>query len=105
MLEAQITEVKGKNKYRQQNLICFHLQGCSSVLKRPPTLPTSNETHCNDKRFGNLPPSFRCLAFFLGSITARRLALVTVDFPGIPVKAKKRKYLERSVKAIMHQSK
>ena len=58
----------------------FHLQGCSCVLKRPPTLPTSKDSHCNDKRFGNLPPSFRSLAFFLGSITVKSVALnVRVD--------------------------
>ena len=51
--------VKEKHKYRPKNLICFHLQGCSCVLKRPPTLRTSKDTHCGDKRFGNLPPSFR----------------------------------------------
>ena len=38
--------------------IRFHLQGCSCVLKRPPTLPTGKDTHNNDKRFGNLLPSF-----------------------------------------------
>ena len=67
--------VKEKHKYRPKNLIRFHLQGCCSVLKRPPTLPTSKDSHCNDKRFGNLPPSFRSLAFFLGSITVKSLAL------------------------------
>ena len=69
--------VKEKHKYQPQNVIRFHLQGCSCVLKRPPTLPTSKESHCNDKRFGNLPPSFRSIAFlfFLGSITVKSLAL------------------------------
>ena len=64
-----------KHKYRPQNVIRFHLQGCICVLKRPPTLTTSKDTHCNDKRFGNLPPSFRSLAFFLRSITVKSLAL------------------------------
>ena len=64
---------------RPQNLIRFHQQGCSCVLKRRPTLLTSKDTYSNDKRFGNLPPFFRSLAFFLGSITGRRLALVSVD--------------------------
>ena len=67
--------VKEKHKYRPQNVIRFHLQGCICVLKRPPTLPTSKDTHSNDKRFGNLPPSFRSLAFFLRSITVKSLAL------------------------------
>ena len=67
--------VKEKHKYRPQNVIRFHLQGCSYVLKRPPTLPTSKDTHSNDKRFGNLPPSFRSLAFFLRSITVKSLFL------------------------------
>ena len=53
-----------KHKYRPQNLIRFHLQGRSCVLKRPPTLPTSTGTHCNDKRSGNLPPSFRAFCTF-----------------------------------------
>ena len=64
-LESRIMQVKEKHKYQPQNVIRFHLQGCSCVLKRPPTLPTSKDSHCNDKRFGNLPPSFRSLAFFL----------------------------------------
>ena len=68
--------VKRKNKYRAQNVIRFHLQGCSCVLKRPPTQPTRKDAHCNDKRFGNLPPSFTSLPFFLGSTTVRSLALV-----------------------------
>ena len=67
--------VKEKHKYRPQNVIRFHLQGCSCVLKRPPPLPTNKDTHCNDKRFGNLPPSFRSLAFFLRSIIVKSLAL------------------------------
>ena len=67
---------KRKNKYRAQNVIRFHLQGCSCVLKRPPTQPTRKDAHCNDKRFGNLPPSFTSLPFFLGSTTVRSLALV-----------------------------
>ena len=67
--------MKEKHKYRPKNLIRFHLQGCSCVLKRPLTLPTSKDTHCNDKRFGNLPPSFRSLSFFLRSITVKSLAL------------------------------
>ena len=46
--------VKEKHKYRPQNVIRFHLLGCICVLKRPPTLTTSKDTHCNDKRFGNL---------------------------------------------------
>ena len=66
--ESRIMQVKEKHKYRPQNVIRFHLQGCCCVLKRPPTLPTSKDSHCNDKRFGNLPPSFRSLAFFFGSI-------------------------------------
>ena len=57
--------VKEKHKYRPQNVIRFHLQGCRCVLKRPPTLSTSKDTQCNDKRFGNLPPSFRSLAMIL----------------------------------------
>ena len=73
--ESRIMQVKEKHKYRPRNVIRSHLQGCCCVLKRPPTLPTSKDTHCNDKRFGNLPPSFRSLAFFLGSITAKSLAL------------------------------
>ena len=71
----RIMQVEEKHKYRPENLIRFHLQGCSCVLKCPPTLPTSKDTHCNDKRFGNLPPSFRSLAFFLGSVTVKSLAL------------------------------
>ena len=67
--------VKEKHKYRPQNVIRFHLQGCSCVLERPPILPTSKDTHSNDKRFGNLPPSFRSLAFFLRSITVKSVAL------------------------------
>ena len=68
--------LKEKHKYRPQNFkFRFHLQGCSYVLKCPPTLPTNKDTHCNDKRFGNLPPSFRSLAFFLGLITMKSLAL------------------------------
>ena len=51
--------VKEKHKYRPKNLIHFHLQGCSCVLKRSLTLPMSKDTHCNDKRVGNLPPSVR----------------------------------------------
>ena len=43
-LEARIMQAKEKHKCRPQTLIRFHLQGCSSVLKPPPTLPTSN-TH------------------------------------------------------------
>ena len=74
-LESRIMQVKEKHKYRPQNVIRFHLQGCSCVLKRPPTLPTSEDTHSNDKHFGNLPPSFRSLAFFLRSITVKSLAL------------------------------
>lgn len=50
---------KRTHKYRPQNFIRFHLQGCSCVLKHPPTLPTSKDTLCNDKRFGNQLPSFR----------------------------------------------
>ena len=67
--------MKEKQKYRPQNVIRFHLLGRCCVLKRPTTLPTSKDTHCNDKRFGNLPPSFRSLAFFLRSITVKSLAL------------------------------
>ena len=73
--EEACWNVKEKHKYRPKNLIRFHLQGCSCVLKRPLTLPTSKDTHCNDKRFGNLPPSFRSLSFFLRSITVKSLAL------------------------------
>ena len=73
--ESRIMQANEKHKYRPQNVIRFHLQGCCCVLKRPPTLPTSKDSHCNDKRFGNLPPSFRSLAFFLGSITVKSLAL------------------------------
>ena len=51
--ESRIMQVKEKHKYRQQNVIRFHLQGCCCVLKRPPTLPTSKDSHCNVKRFGN----------------------------------------------------
>ena len=69
--ESRIKQVKEKHKYRPQKVICFHLQGCCCVLKRPPTLPSSKDSHCNDKRFENLSPSFRSLAFFLGSITAK----------------------------------
>ena len=47
----------------------------ADVLKRPPTLPTSKDAHSNDKHFGNLPPSFRSLAFFLRSITVKSRAL------------------------------
>ena len=65
--------VKEKQKYWPQNVIRFHLHGC--VLKRLPTLPTSKDTHSNDKRFGNLPPSFRSWAFFLRSINVKILAL------------------------------
>ena len=72
-------QVKEKHKHRPQNLIRFHLQGCSSILKPPPILPTSKDTHCNNKRFGNLPPSFRSLAFFLTTITVGSLAHVSVD--------------------------
>ena len=56
--ESRIMRVKEKHKYRPQNVIRFHLQGCCRVLKRPPTLPISKDSHCNDKRFENLPPSF-----------------------------------------------
>ena len=73
-MEARM-QLKEKHKYRPKNLIRFHLQGCSCVLKRPPTRPTSKDIHCNHKRFGNLPPSFRSLSFFLGSITVKSLAL------------------------------
>ena len=76
MLESRIMQVKEKHKYRPQNVIRFHLQGCNCVLKRPPTLRTSKDTHCSDiKRFENLPPSFISLAFFLGRITVKSLAL------------------------------
>ena len=68
-------QVKEKHKYRPQNVIRFHLQGCSCVLKCPPTLPTSKNSHCNDKRFGNVAPPFRSLAFFLGSNSVKSLAL------------------------------
>ena len=71
--ESRIMQVKEKHKYRPQNVIRFHLRGCCCFLKRPPTLPTSKDSHSNDKRFGNLPPSFRSLAFFLGSITVMSL--------------------------------
>ena len=74
-LECRIMQVKEKHKYRPQNVIRFHLQGCCCVLKRPPTLRMSKDSHCNDKRFGNLPPSFRSLAFFLRSVTVKSLAL------------------------------
>ena len=47
--------------------------------KRPPTLPMRKDTHCIDKCFGNLPPSFRSLEFFLGSMTVKSLALVSVN--------------------------
>ena len=73
--ESRIMQVKEKHKYRKQNVIRVHLQGCCYVLKRPPTLPTSKDSHYNDKRFGNLQPSFRSLAFFLRSITVKSLAL------------------------------
>ena len=51
--------VKEKRKYQPKNLIHFHLQGCSCVLKRSLTLPMSKDTNCNDKRVENLPPSVR----------------------------------------------
>ena len=73
--ESRIMQVKEKQKYRPQNVIRFHLQGCCCVLKRSPILPTSRDSHCDDKRFGNLLPSFRSLAFFLGSVTVKSLAL------------------------------
>ena len=52
------------------------------------------DTHCSDKPFGNLPPYFRSLAFFLGSMTVRELGTgkceqMVQKFPGIPVKARK----------------
>ena len=74
-LEFRIMQVKEKHKYRPQNLTRSYLQGYSCVLKRPPTLLTSKDTHCNDERFGNLPPSLRSLAFFLGSITVKSQVL------------------------------
>ena len=74
-LKFRIMQVKEKHKYRPQNVIRFYLQGYSCVLKRPPTLLTSKDTHCNDERFGNLPPSLRSLAFFLGSITVKSQVL------------------------------
>ena len=67
---------KDKQKKRLQNLIRFHLQGCSCVLKRLPKLPTSKDTPCIDKRFGVQ------LAFFLGSTTVRSLAPGSVDISG-----------------------
>ena len=73
--ESRIIQVKEKHKYRPQNVIRFHPQCCSCVLKRPPTQPTSKESHCNNKRFGHLPPSFRSLAFFLVSIIVKSLEL------------------------------
>ena len=42
--EEACWNVKEKHKYRPKNLIRFHLQGCSCVLKCPPTLPTSKDT-------------------------------------------------------------
>ena len=96
--ESRMMQVKEKQKYRPQNVIRFHLQGCCCVLKRPPTLPTSKDSHCNDKRFGNLPPSFRSLAFYFGSISRAwhcKSGEMVQKFSGIPVKARKRKYLER----------
>ena len=40
--------VKENHKYRPQNVIRFHLQGCRCVLKCPPTLPTNKDSHCNN---------------------------------------------------------
>ena len=51
----------------------------TQVARCPLTQPTSKDTHCIDKRVGNLPASFRSLVLFLGSIAVRSLALVSVD--------------------------
>ena len=48
----------------------------TQVARCPLTQPTSKDTHCIDKRVGNLPASFRSLVLFLGSIAVRSLALV-----------------------------
>ena len=91
---------KRRTQVPTTKLYFLHLQGCSCVLKRPPTLPMRKDTHCIVKRFGNLPLSFRSLVFFLGSITVRSLELVSVDkcFRNFrefdPVKARKTEYLK-----------
>ena len=71
---AESSEVKEKHKYRPQNVIRFYLLGYSCVSNVCQHYRRT-KTHCSDKRFGNLPPSFRSLAFFLGSITVKSLAL------------------------------
>ena len=61
--------------------ICFNmkfLQLCSKMSAN-----TTNEQrhtlYVFCKHFGNLQPSFRSLAFFLGTATVRSLALLSVD--------------------------
>ena len=104
-LEARIMQVKAKHKYRPQNLFRFHLQGCSCVLKRPPTLPRSKNTHYNDcKRYNVNTIKTHCERFATAVISQIFSILrgawqcksgqMVQKFPVIPVKARKRKYLQ-----------
>ena len=74
---ASCTYKKRKTQVPTTKLNSFSPAGLQLCFKTSaPTLPTSKDTHCNDKRFGNLPSSFRSLVFgFLGSITVKSLVL------------------------------
>ena len=61
--------------------ICFNmkfLQLCSKMAANT-TDEHRHTLYVFCTRFGNLPPSFRPLGFFLGTATVRSLALVSVD--------------------------
>ena len=66
---------------RLSRAICFNmklLQLCSKMSANT-TDEQRHTLYVFCKRFGNLPPSFRSLAFFLGTATVRSLALLSVD--------------------------
>ena len=84
-------------KYCRQNLILSHPQPGLQL----PAIPMRKDTHCIDKRFGNLPLSFMQIFSTLSRNHREmpgtgKFRQTVQKFPGmIPVKVRKRKYLER----------